>query len=102
MLGCGWQDETVLVRLEYVHEFPKVIFSPECEEVQLVELCAADGRLQVSHLEVVSNMAINVLVVITERQVAELLAKAHSTSIVLSARAITVTAPIADGSHNAG
>ena len=52
------------------------------------------GRLHIGYLEVVAQVAVGVLVVVSIGKVTELLAKAFATGIVLAGLAIAVAAPI--------
>ena len=62
---------------------------------ELLELRAADRRLHVGDLQVVADVAVDVLVIVSDRQRAELLAEAGAAGVVLAAGAVTVAAPVA-------
>ena len=72
------------------------------EALEARQLGAADGRLHVGGLEVVAEVAVDVLVVVAVGQGAELLAEALAAGVVLAARAVAVAAPVADGAGDAG
>ena len=69
------QEQAILERAERLEQ-PSVIVLPRGDEVvESLELGAADGRLHVGGLQVVAEVAVDVLVVVAVRQAAELLAK---------------------------
>ena len=80
---------------------PKLAWRRGDEAVQLRQLRAADGRLHVGHLQVVADVAVDVLVVVAERQRAELLAEALAAGVVLAAGAVAVAAPVAERARDA-
>src|SRR5574344_121104 len=64
---------------------------------ELLQLGATDGRLHVGRLEVVTEMTVDVLMVVTKGQFAELLRKTATTGVVMAGFAPTIAAPITDG-----
>src|SRR5262249_60930814 len=65
------------------------------ERGQLRELRDADGRLHIGDLQVVADVREDVLVVIAEREVAELAREALPAPVVLTRRAPAVATPVA-------
>src|SRR5207244_6492186 len=82
---CG-KYQAVVVRRYRVHEVVEVLAPAGNERVELPELRAADRGLHVGDLQVVADMAVDVLVVEAVRETAKLLAKASATGIALAAR----------------
>ena len=77
-----------------------VLFPPGDEVFQFVQLGTSYRSLHVGHLEVVPNVAVHVLVVITGREAAELLGKPFPAGVVLPAGTVAVTSPIAKRACN--
>src|SRR5262249_54041663 len=61
---------------------------------------SADRRLDVEGLQVVAQVAVNVLVVVARRQVAELPAEALAASVVLAGRTPAIPTPVAKRLHD--
>ncbi len=68
---------------------------------EFFELLAADGRLHIGHLQIVAEVAVNVLVVVAPGQLPELTVKAVSATVVVSAGANAVPSPIAEAEDQA-
>ena len=66
------------------------------EAVQLRQLRAADRGLHVGHFQVVADVAVDVLVIESVRQRAELLAEPRAAGVALAAGAVAVAAPVAE------
>src|SRR6516162_10908029 len=74
---------------------PFVIGAPGRDKrVQFAQLLPPDGRLDIERLQVVPEMTVNVFVVISGRQTAELPFEPFPTGIVLAGSAPTVPAPV--------
>ena len=93
----------------------RVLRSPECfleilevlpsrlrELRQLFELCASDRRLPVRCFQIIAEMAVHILVVISEGQIAVLPRKTAAAIVVMTGRAYAVPSPVAHGAHDAG
>ena len=76
--------------------FP-VPFSGLDEDRKFLELCAADRRLHIGHLQVVAEVGINILMVVPRGEFAELPVEALVARIVPARRAPAVAAPVAEG-----
>src|SRR5262249_27674384 len=61
---------------------------------QLAELLPADGGLDVERLQVITEVTIDVLVVVTTRELTQLPTKSFAAGIVLAGRAPTIATPI--------
>src|ERR1035437_1541340 len=72
------------------------------EPLEARKLGTADGRLHVRGLEVVAEVAVDVLVVVAVGQAAELLGEALAAGVVLAAGAVAVATPVADGPGDPG
>lgn len=96
------KDETVFEGFQDLGEFPEILLTPGDELVKFPELGATDGGLHVRDLEVVADMAVNVFVIITKGQGAELLAEAFPAGVAFPPGAVTIPAPVADGAGDAG
>ena len=90
------QDEPVLVLAQRLEQVGVVALARRDEAVKAGELRTADGRLHVGGLEVVAEVAVDVLVVVAVGQAAELLGEALAAGVVLAARAVAVAAPVAN------
>src|SRR5205814_6061428 len=66
------------------------------EAIDLLQLLPADGGLQVERLQVVAEVAVDVLVVVAVGEFAQLPAEALAAGVVLAAGAPAVTAPVAE------
>jgi len=99
--GLG-QNEIVFIGFKDFIEFMEVFLAPGDELLEFLELGAADRGLHVRYLEIIADIAINVFVVITKGQAAELLAEAFSAGIAFPPGAITIPTPITDGAGDAG
>ena len=66
------------------------------ERRKLLQLLAADGGLRIGRLEVVAEVSVDVLVVVTLRQFAELPTEPLIAGVVLSAGTPAVAAPVAE------
>jgi len=74
------------------------IFLAGLDEVrEAPELDAADGGLRVQGLQVVAEVAVDVFVVVTLRQFAELPLESFAAGIVLAGGAPAVAAPVSEG-----
>jgi len=102
ILRSPWQDETVFIGFQDLSEFLKILLALGDELLEFLELGAADGGLHVRYLEVVTDVTVNVFMVITEGQGAELLAEAFPAGVAFPPDAVTVPAPIPDGAGDAG
>ena len=89
------QDQAILVGAQRLDQPGVVAPAGRDELVEPCQLGAADGRLHVGDLQVVAELRVDVLVVVAERQRAELLAEALAAGVVLAARAAAVAAPVA-------
>jgi len=96
------QDELVGVLPQAGGQAVVVALTGRDELRELAQLSAADGGLHVGDLEVVSDVAVNVFVVIAIRQRAELLAEALAAGVVFAAGAVAVAAPVAKAAGDAG
>ncbi len=67
------------------------------EAGQLGDLCQADGGLQIRRLQVVSQVRVDVFVVVAGRQIAQLPTEALAAGVVLAGVAPAVAAPVANG-----
>src|SRR5262249_45364737 len=63
---------------------------------QVIELRQSDRRLHVGDLQVKSEVAVGVFMIVAARQLTELPRKALAAGIVLSGRTVAVAAPVAD------
>ena len=99
--GLG-QDEKVFVGFKEFIEFMEVFLAPGDELLEFLELGAADGGLHVRDFEIITDVTVNVFVVIAEGQAAELLAEAFSAGVAFPPGAITIPAPVADGAGDVG
>src|SRR4051794_31257760 len=72
--------------------------APACfaEGGELLNLLPADGCLNVERLQVITEVGVDVLVIVAEGQFAELPAKAFTAGVVLAARAPAIAAPVAE------
>ena len=96
------QQQPVLVRAERIEQPGVVALARGDEPVEPGQLGDADGRLHVRGLQVVAEVAVDVLVVVAVRQAAELLAEALAAGVVLAAGAVAVAAPVADRARDPG
>ena len=104
-VGLVWravQDELVGVALQACLQAVVVALAGLDELRELAQLGAADGGLHVGDLEVVTNVAVDVFVVVAIGQRAELLAEALAAGIVLAAGAVAVAAPVAEAAGDSG
>ena len=95
------KEQPILVRPQRVHEPIEVRAPARDEPFELAQLRAADRRLHVGHLQVVADVAVHVLVIVSGRQRSELLAEPGTAGIALAARAVAVPAPVAEGAGDA-
>jgi len=102
ILSGPGKDEIGFVGFIEFIEFVEVIFSSGDELLEFPELGAADGSLHGRHLEVVTDMAVNVLVIITEGQGAELLTETFPAGVAFATGAVAIPAPVPDGAGDAG
>ena len=92
--SCSALDEERLQQLEVV--------LPACDEArELFELCDADRRLHIGSLQIIAEMAVDILVVIALRKLAILSVEAVVAGIIVSRCAPAVTAPVTDRAHDA-
>jgi len=96
------QDRAVGIGCQDLSEFLEIFFALDYELLEFLQLGAADGSLHVRYLEVITDMAVNVFVVITERQGAELLAETFPAGVAFSPGTVTVPAPVTNGAGDAG
>jgi len=99
--GHGKDEIGFVGFIEFI-EFVEVIFSSGDELLEFLQLGAAYGRLHVRHLEVITNVAVNVFVIITSRQGAELLPEAFPASVAFATGAVTVPTPVTNGAGDPG
>ena len=93
-VACG-EDQPVLVRFEQGMQSLKIGFPPGDKSLQLLELRQADRRLHVGYFQVVADVGIDVFMVVTEGQGAELLGEPFPAAVRLPAGAVAIAAPIA-------
>ena len=93
--GSG-ENEAIFMVYYRLCEFLEILLTAGNEVGEFLELGAADGGLHVGNFEIVTNMTVNVFVVIAIGQRAELLAETFAACVVLTACAVTITAPVAD------
>ena len=104
-IGLVWravQNELVSVLLESCLQAVVVALAGVDELRELAQLGAADGGLHVGDLEVVTDVAVDVFVVVAMGQRAELLAEAFAAGVVLASGAVAVAAPVAKAAGDAG
>ena len=103
-VGVLWsvrQQEPVLERTQGFEQ-ASVVGPPRGAELdEAAQLCAADRRLHVRRLEVVADVAVDVLVVVAVGQGPELLREALAAGVVLAAGAVAVPAPVTHGPGDA-
>ena len=86
-------DEEGLQKLEVV--------LTACDEArELLELCNTDRRLHIGGLQIIAEVAVDILVVIALRKLAILPVKAVVTGIIVPWCAPAVTAPVTDRAHD--
>src|SRR5271170_3154050 len=66
------------------------------ERLELVQLCYADSSLHVGQLQVVADVGVDVLVVITPRQLAKFVLEAFAAGVLLTGSAPAVATPVAE------
>ena len=100
MLGNLGKNQCVCRIIEPVMQILPVFppFLHKCGE--FLQLRTADGSLQISCLQIVSEMAVDVFMVIPQRKLSVLPVEPVSAHIVSSRWAHAVTSPIAQGTHN--
>src|SRR5580698_1832172 len=95
MFGGFGHDEDVVKIAERSVKCGEICAPSGDESGQLLELCDSDGGLQVSCLEVVTDVAVNIFVVVSAWQIAKFPFKAATAGIRFSRIAPAVTTPIA-------
>ena len=94
------KDQTVLCLSESCSQAVEVVASALHEGREFLELGTSDGCLEVCGFQVISEMGIYIFVVIAKRKLTVLSVKAVSAEVVMSGRADTVTAPVAEGTDD--
>ena len=80
----------------------EVIFSPLDEIWKFLELLHSYGSLHIGHLEVIADMGIHVLVIVSFGESPVLGRKTFPAGIVLSSGTVAISAPVPDRSRRAG
>src|SRR3954452_1022344 len=95
------QHEKLFKREQAILQRRKVAATRSDEIVEMVELSNADSGLHIGYFEVVAHMAIDVLVFVSERKIAQLPAEAALAGIVLARIAVAVATPVTESLHRA-
>ena len=95
MRGQAEFEDIFEVGKSCAEDFP-VAFAGFDEGGEFFELLTADGSLGVERLEVVTEVAVNVFVVVTLGQLAELPTEAFAAGVVFAGGAPAVAAPVAE------
>ena len=90
------QEEEILETRQSLPQRAEVAVSRLDEMRQLGHLRKSDGRLHVSHFEVIADVRVRILVIVPAGQFAQLPLETLSTGIVFTRLAPTVPAPIAE------
>ena len=94
------EDQPVFVPLQGGGQPGMVSLSRLDESRKLLELGGADGGLHVGDLQIEADVAVDILVVVTEREGPELLGESLAAGVVLASRAVAIAAPVADTAGN--
>ena len=92
-----WEDQFILHRLELLEETCVVVSPLDNESGELLDLCTADGRLEIGRFQVVSEVGVYVLVIVSERKLAVLHGEPVPAGVILAGWARTVPSPVPEG-----
>ena len=97
-MGCPFrQNKPLLERHHNLRQLVEVFPAFFDKSAQFRKLGTADGGLHFSGLKIITDMAVNILMVITYRQCPELLDKPLAAGIITAASTLAISAPVAQG-----
>ena len=94
MLGCMGEDQPIQIGLDDLFQLPEISLSKGGELFKLLKLSAANRCLHIRHFEIIADMAINILVIVSGGKRSKLLSVTLSASVILSSCTIAVPAPV--------
>ena len=92
----AWQDQRVFKASERLSEMMVILFPARNEVRQLCELRSTQGGLHVGRFQVIADMRIGVLVVVSAGERSQLPLEALATSVIFPGFAPAVATPIAE------